>query len=84
MGYHINDIPRGVYGHASKIEEEFAEWQDAIEQGSAIMELVELSDLIGAIDFYLEKQYGLGIGDLLVMQEITKRAFQDGTRKARD
>lgn len=51
-GYHINEISRGVYGEFSKIEEEFMEVQDAWEQRCAIMSLVELSDLVGAMEAY--------------------------------
>lgn len=52
-GYHIKFITKGVLGYFSKIEEEFSEFIDAHEQKSVVMELVELSDLIGAtIAFY--------------------------------
>lgn len=52
-GYHIKFINKGVLGYFSKIEEEFNEFKDAHEQQSTVMELVELSDLIGAtIAFY--------------------------------
>jgi len=52
-GYHIKFINKGVLGHFSKITEEFNEFIDAHEQGSFVMELIELSDLIGAaISFY--------------------------------
>lgn len=52
-GYHIKFINKGVLGFFSKIEEEFNEFKDAHEQNSTVMELVELSDLIGAtIAFY--------------------------------
>lgn len=52
-GYHIKFINKGVLGYFSKIEEEFQEFKDAHEQKSVVMELVELSDLIGAtIAFY--------------------------------
>lgn len=82
MGYHLKEIPRGVYGEASKIEEELAEFLDAKSQNNRIMELVELSDLIGAISGFLEKNHpGYAIGDLIVMSQATHRAFEDGTRK---
>lgn len=52
-GYHIKFIKKGVLGYFSKIEEEFHEFKDSHEQKSTVMELVELSDLIGAtIAFY--------------------------------
>jgi hypothetical protein len=54
-GYHLRTIPKGVLGEISKIHEEYEEVLDAIEQGSVIMELVELSDLYGAFESYTEK-----------------------------
>lgn len=82
MGYHLIEIPRGKYGEVSKIEEEVVELKDAIMQGNRIMELVELSDLIGAIEGYLRIQHpSYTIKDLLIMAKATERAFQDGTRK---
>lgn len=82
MGYHITDIPRGKYEEASKIEEEYAEWLDARAQGCAVMELVELSDMLGAIDAYVANYYNMTIHDLIIMSKITTRVFKDGTRKA--
>ncbi len=32
-GYHLREIPKGVYGEASKILEEAAEFGEALEQG---------------------------------------------------
>lgn len=80
-GYHKRDIQKGVLGEVSKITEEYTEFIDANEQGSRIMELVELSDLVGAITFYVKNKYGMGITDLVSFSNITKRAFEDGTRK---
>lgn len=46
------------------------------------MELIELSDLIGAIKGYLDKYHkNYSINDLLIMSEATERAFKDGTRR---
>ena len=83
MGYHRKLITKGVFGEFSKIEEEFAELQDAREQGVKIMELVELADLLGAIEGYLQQKYHLSLSDLEQMKDLTKKAFQDGTRQAR-
>ena len=81
MGYHLTEIPRGVYGEISKIQEELEELKDAKEQSNKIMELVELSDLVGAISGYMKKYHpGFDIHDLLIMSLATKRAFEDGTR----
>ncbi len=56
-GYHITLIPKGVLGDFSKIEEEFEEFKDAHAQQCAIMELVELSDMLGAIFAYTSKYH---------------------------
>ncbi len=82
MGYHINKIERGQFGEFSKIKEEFLEAEDAIEQGNKIMLLVELADLIGAIEGYCEN-HNITLSDLIKMKEATKRAFTDGTRTPR-
>lgn len=51
-GYHVNVIDKGVYGQFSKVAEEFQEVQDAWEQNCSIMALVELSDMLGAMEAY--------------------------------
>ena len=85
MGYHLDKIPRGHYGEVSKIEEEFHEFKDAVSQGNRIMELVELSDLMGAIRGYLYSYHtGFTLTDLILMADATERAFKDGTRKTVD
>jgi hypothetical protein len=82
MGYHLKSISKGVLGELSKIQEELDELQDAAEQGSKILALVELSDLIGAVRLYLNKYHpDITISDLSHMSLITERAFMDGTRK---
>ena len=81
MGYHKINIEKGVFGEASKISEEYNEWLDAKNQDIAIMELVELSDMIGAMEGYIEKRFGMSIINLLKMSEATKSAFKDGTRQ---
>lgn len=82
-GYHVSDIPRGEYGEISKILEEALELQDAMEQGCKLMVLIELSDMLGAIEGYLEKHYEgkMTITDLFNMSHITRRAFESGGRK---
>ena len=62
------------------------EAKDARKQDCAIMELVELSDMYGAIELYIEKKFGLTMDDLKTMSEVTQRAFkkgQDELRKTR-
>jgi len=83
-GYHLAEIARGAFGHPSKIVEETAEFADAVEQGVKVMELVELSDLVGAIRGYLARKYpGITLDDLIAMADVTERAFLDGTRQPR-
>lgn len=81
MSYHVADIPRGEFGEVSKIVEEVLELQDAVDQGAELMALNELSDIIGAIEGYLEKHHPtLTLPDLLKMKELTARAFKSGHR----
>ena len=44
------------------------------------MELVEISDLLGAIEMYTKKQYNITLQDLDVMNKTTQRAFINGRR----
>lgn len=82
MGYHYNKIPKGIYGEFSKVKEEIAELEDAVEQGNKIMILLELADLYGAIEGYLEKNFpGFNMEEIEDMSEKTKSAFEDGSRK---
>ena len=81
-GYHITEIKKAELGEISKLQEELDELKDAHAQQCKIMELVELSDLYGAIEQYLEKQHpGITMSDLATMSNITKRAFLSGRRK---
>lgn len=82
-GYHLTEIPRGEYGEISKILEEAAELKDAMEQGQKLMCLIEMSDILGAIEGYLEKYYEgkVTATDLFNMSYVTKRAFESGRRK---
>lgn len=81
-GYHIAKIARGVYGEDSKIYEEIDEFVDALDQGVAIMALVELSDVIGAIKGWLVKNHpSITLDDLIAMSAVTDRAFESGARK---
>ncbi len=82
MAYHISDIKKGEYGTSSKIQEEIEELMDAEKQKAKIMAIIELSDIIGSVQGYLEKNYPyLTIFDLIKMSDITRSAFMDGTRK---
>ena len=80
-GYHIEEIARGETGEISKLQEELDELKDAARQGARVMELIELSDLIGAIEMYLERHHSqTKLSDLLTMSDITRRAFRNGRR----
>ena len=81
-GYHLEDIPKGEIGEVSKLKEEIYELEDSEKQENKIMSLTELSDLLGAIDSYLENKFpGFSVDDLNKMKDATKRAFKTGTRK---
>lgn len=80
MGYHNTEIPKGVLGEFSKIEEEFLEAVDAQLQKNNLMTLLELSDLIGAIEQYAVQKHNITLADLITMKEATERAFKDGSR----
>ena len=80
-GYHLVHIEKGVLGELSKIREEVEELEDAAAQGVKVMELVELSDLIGAVKAYLIKHHPSStLADLEAMAEVTSRAFRNGRR----
>lgn len=79
-GYHLRDIPRGDYGTARKVLEEAHEFVDAVEQGSDVMALVELSDLYGAVRGWLARHPTITEADLERFSLITERAFRNGHR----
>ena len=83
-GYHLKPIEKGELGELSKIREELDEAVDAVdahEQGVSVMVLVELSDLVGAVEAYLIKHHpGTTLEDLQKMAAVTRRAFQSGRR----
>lgn len=80
MGYHKRVIDKGVFGEPSKISEEFFEFADALEQNNVLMALQELSDMLGAIEAYVNK-YNMSLNDLIKMKDATRRAFESGHRK---
>lgn len=79
MGYHRKKIEKGVLGTPSKIREEFEEFEDALSQDNKLMALLELSDLLGAINAYAG-QYNMTIDHLWSMTRATQSAFKDGER----
>jgi hypothetical protein len=55
--------------------------KDAHLNNNKIMELVELSDLLGSIELYLKHNYPeITLDDLNVMNKVTQRAFTSGRR----
>ena len=80
MGYHLTKILKGTLGEISKVEEELREYIDAKQQGCIIMQELELADMYGALEA-VAKSHNLTMDDLRIMSDITKRAFEDGTRK---
>ena len=82
-GYHKTEIQKGKLGEFSKIEEEFLEAKDALQQENPIMILLERSDMLGAIEHYIKK-YNITLKDLAKMKSATQKAFEDGVRKPND
>lgn len=81
MGYHKVEIPKGILGEHSKINEEIAELTDAIQQDCKVLIICELCDLIGAIEAYSEQKFNLTLNDLIKMKDLTKSSFIEGKRK---
>lgn len=80
-GYHLKKITKGVFGEFSKIKEEVQELEDALNQQSSIMAIMELSDLYGAMRGLLKTKFpSITMKDLEVMSDITERAFINGFR----
>lgn len=80
-GYHITPISKGEIGEVSKIVEEAFELRDAHLQGVKLMELIEVSDIYGATEAYLEKHHpSMSMDDIIKMSNITRRAFRNGHR----
>lgn len=82
MGYHKTEIPKGEFGHFSKIEEEFLELKDALDQKDRVLATVELCDLLGAIEGFANKQLHLSLEDLIKFSRLTQEVFITGHRKA--
>jgi phosphoribosyl-ATP pyrophosphohydrolase len=79
MGYHRDIIPKGTYGEIDKVQEETFEFVDAKRQGVKIMEMLELSDIYGALEA-VASNYNLTMKDLRMMSDRTKEAFKEGKR----
>jgi len=79
-GYHKVEIPKGVLGEFSKIEEEILELKDAASQNCNVLVLCELCDLLGAIEAFTTKQFNITLRDLTQFKNLTKQAFESGKR----
>lgn len=80
MSYHKRPIKKGVYGEFSKILEEVDEAEEAQEQCNKILELVELSDIYGALEEYVQRRFSMSMEDLKNMSDRTKASFNSGQR----
>ena len=80
MGYHTTDIPKGVLGEFSKIKEEFLELEDAHLQDCKVLQICELTDLIGAIEEFSLSKFKLSLEDLISFSDKTKEAFKENKR----
>lgn len=80
MGYHKAKIIKGEIGEFSKIREEIQELEDAFEQGDSVLQICELTDLIGAVDLYVKNKFNLSIDDLVKFSNKTQSAFMSGQR----
>lgn len=80
MGYHKRTINKGIYGEFSKIKEEFEELEDSFLQNDKILQMCELTDLLGAIEGYAQKHFYLTLGDLKKFSDKTKAAFRENKR----
>lgn len=79
--YHEDfNIPKSNFGSFEKILEEVWEIRDAVYQNNKLLVCCEMADLIGAIEGYSSKNFGLEIEDLQKMSQLTKRAFEAGSR----
>ena len=55
--------------------------RDAIEQEDKILQICELTDLVGAIEYFSESKFGLTLEDLKKFSDKTKSSFKEGKRK---
>lgn len=73
--WHKKKIEKGIYGQFSKVLEEVQEAEDALEQENHLMHLIELSDIIGAVEGIVTK-YGLSLNDLKLFSDKVKESKQ--------
>lgn len=73
--WHKKEIKKGIYGELSKVEEELAEAKDALEQNNTLMYLIELSDIVGAVEGIIEK-HGLSLEEIITFSDKVKESKQ--------
>ncbi|AEO93545.1 gp286 [Bacillus phage G] len=79
-GFHNRKIQKGIYGELSKIEEELQEAYDAEEQGQDLMLLIELADMIGAIEG-VAKKYNMSLDQLVAFAKLRSKVAIEEERK---
>ncbi len=80
MGYHIREIKKGNYGELSKIKEELEEAYDAEEQGQDVMLIIELSDIVGAVEGVALK-YGFTLEQLVTFARLRSAVAKEEQEK---
>lgn len=73
QGYHLAIIPQGEYGEVSKVIEEIHEAMDAYNQGNTVMCLVELSDVVLAMEGVTLKYRNAKLDTIFLPEEITDK-----------
>lgn len=82
--FHKKEITKGIYGELSKIQEELDEAMDAVEQNQELMLLIELSDIIGAVEG-VAKKYNFTIEQLLQFARLrSKVAIEEELEKNKE
>ena len=72
MKFHKAIIQKGIYGELSKIKEELDEAFDAESQNQDLMLLIELSDIIGAVEG-VSKKYGFTLEQLIAFAKLRSK-----------
>lgn len=80
MSYHKIKIHKHSVESIFKLQEEFFEYLDAVANNNPVMAVQELSDLYGCLENEITK-YGMSMGDLSKMSDLTKSVFTSGFRQ---